>query len=140
MRSAFGTVVWVVACVGVLGAIVCLALSRRTWEQYGRDHLLRDGDAPGAARSPVTGRSESDEEVLQLLEARNVLRRRRGQTEIDAEAELARLTGPAIDPELRAEIRDLVIARNHRRVRSGQPPLDVEGEIARQISELYGPL
>ena len=50
--------------------------------------------------------------------------------------ELARLTAPLIDPELRGEIRDLVIARNKRRERLGKPPLDVEAEIEREIAGL----
>ena len=71
-----------------------------------------------------------------MLEARNARKRRRGEPEIDVEAELARLTAPVIDDELRQEIRDLVIARNHRRARRGEPPLDVEAEVARQIAAL----
>ena len=71
-----------------------------------------------------------------MLEARNARRRRRGEPEVDVEAELGRLTAPLADNELRAEIRDLVIARNHRRARQGKPPLDVEAEIERQIAEL----
>jgi hypothetical protein len=71
-----------------------------------------------------------------MLEARNARRRRRGEPELDVDAELSRLTPPAVDGELRAEIRDLVIARNHRRTRQGKPPLDVEAEIERQIAAL----
>jgi hypothetical protein len=71
-----------------------------------------------------------------MLEARNARRRRRGEPEVDIERELNRLTAPAIDDELRGEIRDLVVARNHRRARQGKPPLDVESEIERQIAEL----
>ena len=71
-----------------------------------------------------------------MLEARNARRRRRGEPDLDVEAELARLTAPAVDDELRSEIRDLVIARNHRRARQGKPPLDVEAEIERQIAAL----
>jgi hypothetical protein len=57
---------------------------------------------------------------------------------VDVEAELRRLTAPAIDAELRAEIRDMVVARNHRRARRGQPPLDVEAEVEREIANLSG--
>jgi hypothetical protein len=71
-----------------------------------------------------------------MLEARNARRRRRGEPEIDIEAEVGRLTAPLVDDELRSEIRDLVIARNHRRARRGKPPLDVEAEIEREIGEL----
>ena len=74
-----------------------------------------------------------------MLEARNARRRRRGEPEVDVEAELARLTAladAADDGELRDEIRQLVIARNHRRARKGLAPLDVEAEIARELSGL----
>ncbi|MFZ0043305.1 MAG: hypothetical protein WAK93_18495 [Solirubrobacteraceae bacterium] len=135
VQSAFGTVVWVVAGAGIVGAIVSLLLSGRTWEQYGRHHLLMERDHSAPATSPGAV-AERDEEVRQMLEARNARRRRRGEPELDIERELNRLTGPQIDSELRSEIRDLVIARNHRRARQGKPPLDVESEIERQIADL----
>jgi len=140
VQEAFGIVVFVVFAVGVVGALAALLLNRRTWEEYGRDHLLLDSDH---ARPASTGNSgsaaERDLEIRQMLEARNARRRRRGEPEVDVEAELARLTrAPAIDDELRAEIRDLVVARNHRRARRGKPPLDVEAEIEREIAGLAG--
>lgn len=74
-----------------------------------------------------------------MLEARNARRRRRGEPELDVEAELARLTTvPAPDDELRNEIRQLVLARNHRRARKGLEPLDVEAEIERELADLSG--
>ncbi len=127
MQGAFGTVVWVVAGIGVVGAIAAALLSRRTWDDYGRHHVLQDADSAAAER---------DVEIQQLLDARNALRRRRGEPELDLERELARLRAPQIDPELREEIRQLVVARNHRRARQGKPPLDVEAEIAREIAAL----
>ena len=139
MQGAFGTVVLVVCAVGVAGAVVALLLGRRTWEDYGRNHLLMEREPVGARPRARRRRwSERDEEIRQMLEARNARRRRRGEPELDIEAELDRLTAPAVDDELRAEIRDLVIARNHRRARQGKPPLDVEAEIERQIAALSG--
>jgi hypothetical protein len=134
VQSAFATVVWVVAGVGIIGAVLGLALSRHTWEDYGRGHLVLDSERPAPSAGAAT--AERDTEIRQMLEARNARRRRRGEPEIDVEAELSRLTAPAIDPELRAEIRDLVIARNHRRARRGEAPLDVEAEVERQIAGL----
>ena len=138
VQSAFGTVVLVVCGVGVAGALLSLLLGRRTWDEYGRNHLVLDSERPRTG--PVAGNTadaERDEEIRQMLEARNARRRRRGEPELDIASELHRLTAmPAIDDELRAEIRDLVVARNHRRARQGKPPLDVEAEIARQIAEL----
>ena len=91
--------------------------------------------APRDASSAAALR-ERDEEIRQMLEARNSRRVRRGEQPLDVDEELAKLTAPQIDPELRAEIRDLVIARNYRRARAGKPPLDVEAEIEREIAEL----
>jgi hypothetical protein len=142
MHQAFGTVVVVVSAVGLVAALAGLALSGRTWEEFGRRHLVRDADpSRGAGSGPAgaqTAPRERDLEIEQLLEARNAFRLRRGEAPVDIQAELARLTAPRIDPELRAEIRDLVIARNHRRMRAGQPPLDIEVEIEREIAGLSG--
>jgi hypothetical protein len=133
VQSAFLWVVVGVCAVGVFGAIVALLTSRRDWAQYGSDRLLMDSEVPRAPAALL----ERDEEVRQMLEARNARRRRRGEPEVDVEAELARLTTLAdADGELRAEIRQLVIARNHRRARKGLAPLDVEAEIARELAGL----
>ncbi len=143
MQGAFATVVFVVSAVGVIGAVVGLLLNRRTWDQYGKDHLLLDSELPQAGpASSAAELAERDEEVRQMLQARNARRRRRGEVEIDVEQELRRLItpAPAIDAELREEIREMVIARNHRRSRRGEPALDVEAEIERQIAELSGPI
>jgi hypothetical protein len=162
VERAFVIVVAVVGIVGILGAVVALLVSRGTWESLGRDRLLMESDLhdPRASRSRPApeGRTaapsdpaavaERDEEIRQMLDARNRRRRRLGQAELDVEAELMRLTrapaapatraGEALDEDLLAEIRELVVARNHRRARRGEPPLDVEAEIARQIARLNG--
>jgi hypothetical protein len=138
VQSVFGTVVWVVAAVGILGALVALLISRRTWEDYGKNHLTLDTEGSQAPAGSAAAQLERDLEIRQLLEARNARRRRRGEPEIDVEQELAKLNAPAIDPELRQEIHDLVVARNHRRARQGKPPLDVEAEIEREIASLNG--
>ena len=136
MQGAFGTVVLVVCAVGVAGAVLALLLGRRTWEDYGRNHLLMERDPSPPAAGSAAALSERDEEIRQMLEARNARRRRRGEPELDIDAELSRLTAPAVDDELRSEIRDLVMARNHRRARQGKSPLNVEAEIERQIAAL----
>jgi hypothetical protein len=142
VHAAFGTVVVIVCVIGLLAAVAALAASGKTWEEYGKDLLLMERGGSGEAR-PAAGSAvasaERDDEIRQLLEARNARRQRRGEQPIDVEQELARLTAPAIDADLRAEIRDLVIARNHRRVRAGKPPLDVDAEVEREISELGAP-
>jgi len=80
-----------------------------------------------------------DEEIRQMIAARNARRVRRGENPVDVESELSRLTAPpSVDPGLEAEVRSLVLARNARRERRGQAPLDVEAEVSRQIAELSG--
>jgi hypothetical protein len=133
VHSTFNIVIWVVCIVAVVIALGALVASRKTWEDFGKGHLAMDRDA--TARGSA---AERDEEIRQLLEARNARRERRGEAPVNVDQELARLTAPAIDPELREEIRQLVVARNHRRVRAGKAPLDVEAEIEREIAGLQG--
>ena len=96
---------------------------------------LRDEPEQSPPRGAIALR-ERDDEIRQMLTARNERRARRGEEPLDVEAELARLTKPAVDPGLEMEVRQLVIARNERRERRGQPPLDVDEEVARQLREL----
>jgi hypothetical protein len=93
-------------------AFVALIASRNTWEDFGKGRFVMDRDQAPPSRA------------------------RRGEAPIDVEQEITRLTAPAVDPELREEIRQLVVARNHRRVRAGKPPLDVEAEIESEITAL----
>ncbi|HVL31576.1 MAG TPA: hypothetical protein VM299_05020 [Solirubrobacteraceae bacterium] len=142
MEQALATVVWVVAAVGVLVAIVTLAGTARSYGQIGGGGLTRDSDAtappstPAGAAAPAGADAERDEEIRQMLDARNARRARRGEAPLDVEAELAALRAPQVDPGLREEVRQLVVARNERRVRSGQDPLDVEAETERRIRDL----
>lgn len=104
MESAFVIVVFAVAVVGVLGAIVTLLLREGTWEAIGRNQMLMDSElrdprtptrpVRGAPATPATpaARAERDAEIRQMLEARNARRRRRGEPELDVAGELARLT------------------------------------------------
>ena len=133
MHSAFNIVIWVVCIVAVVIALAALVASRKTWEDFGKGSLSMDRDV-----APRGSAAERDDEIRQMLEARNARRERRGEAPVDVDEEFARLTAPAIDPELREEIRQLVVARNHRRVRAGKPPLDVEAEIEREITGLQG--
>ncbi|HEV3228049.1 MAG TPA: hypothetical protein VGY97_01145 [Solirubrobacteraceae bacterium] len=138
MQEAFGIVLFVVVLVGAVVAVLSLLGRRRLYDQIGRGMLSLDRDE--APRPPAPGSSgsalERDEEIRQLLAARNERRARRGEAPLDLETEMARLTAPAVDPALAAEVRQLVIARNERRARAGQPPLDVDAEVARQLREL----
>jgi hypothetical protein len=138
VQDAFGIVLVVVVVLAALVAIVTFVGSGRAYEQIGRGGLsLRDGsDGPAAEPAPGAGAGEREEEIRQMLEARNARRLRQGREPIDIDAELAALTRPAVDPGLVAEVRQLVQARNARRVRQGKEPLDVEAEVARRLREL----
>jgi hypothetical protein len=132
MEDAFGTIVWIVAVVGALVAVFTLVGSGRSYRQIGGGELVRDHDDDD-------GPAEREEEIRQMLEARNARRVRRGEAPLDVEIERAALE-PApptgVDDALREEIREHVVARNARRVRAGSAPLDVEGEIERRIRDL----
>ena len=137
MQHAFGTVLWIVCILGAIAAFAALITGRKTWKDYGKGGLSLDGDtSAGPPAGSAMASHERNAEIRQMLEARNARRARRGEPPLDVEQELARLTAPMIDPELRGEIRDLVIARNKRRERLGKPPLDVEAEIEREIADL----
>jgi hypothetical protein len=136
MQEAFGIVIFVVVIGAAIVGVITLFGRSKAYEQIGRGGLsLRDEPMPKEPTGAGAVR-ERDDEIRQMLAARNEHRARRGEAPLDVDAELARLTAPAIDPALKGEVRQLVIARNERRARRGQPPLDVEEEVARQLREL----
>ena len=137
VHGALGTLIWVILIVAAVIALAAMASSGKTWEEHGKDRMLMDRDTSFGPQPDSGGTvQERDEEIRQMLKARNARRIRRGEEPVDVERELRRLTKPQIDPELRKEIRDLVVARNYRRARAGKPPLDVEAEVEREISRL----
>jgi len=137
MQEAFETIVWVVAIVGAIVAVITLVGPGRSPREIGGGGIVGDGDGDGG---PADAAAERDEEIRQMLEARNAWRVRRGEAPLDVEAERAALDRPppaaGVDDELREEIREHVLARNARRVRDGAEPLDVEAEIERRIRDL----
>jgi hypothetical protein len=137
VQDAFQYVIFGVVGVGVVAALVSVFLTGKAYEEIGRGGFFREEDGP---RRPPSGGAvdvaERDDEIRQMLTARNARRAAAGRATVDVEAELTRLTAPVVDDELRAEIREHVIARNERRIRRGQPPLDVDAEVERQIAEL----
>ena len=68
MQDVFGTVVFVVAAVGAIVAIITLVGSGRSYRQIGRGGLMRDGDAGSG------GPAAEREEIRQMLGARNARR------------------------------------------------------------------
>ena len=143
MQEALGTVIFVVVAVGAVIAVISLFGRSRLYDDIGRggmsigeDRDIRPRSAPAA---PVSA-AERDDEIRQMLEARNARRAAQGRPTVDVEEELAQLTRPAAasDPEIVEEVRALVRARNSRRIARGQAPLDEEAEIERQLRDLPG--
>ena len=131
MDDAFLVVVVLVSVLALVGAILTLATSGGAYDRIGRGGLSLD--EPGPPPPASAARTDRDDEIRQLLAARNARRVARGEAPVDVEAELRALTAPAADPALEAEIRELVEARNARRVARGQEPLDVEAEVVRHL-------
>jgi hypothetical protein len=143
-QDAFWVVLLGVVVGGALIAVVTLTITGKLYDQIGRGGLSIDEEKgrghPSAGQTGGGGGAaaarERDEEIRQLLAARNEHRARRGEPPLDVEEELRRLTAPTVDAALRDEIRQLVVARNERRQRAGKEPLDVEAEVERQVREL----
>ena len=138
LQDAFAYVLFGVVIVGVIAAIASFFFRADAYDSIGRGGFFVDEDAarrgPGGAASVNV--AERDEEIRQMLEARNARRVAAGKEPVDVEDELARLVAPTVDAQLREEIRDHVVARNARRIRRGQEPMDVDAEVERQISSL----
>ena len=140
MQEAFFYVVIGVTAGAAVFGLWAFAKRDEVYDQIGKGGLsLGDGTDRPAYDDPVSGSAaaaERDDEIRQMLEARNRRRVARGQEPVDVEAELAELTRPKLDSALMLEIREMVEARNARLVRRGRPPLDVEAEVARRIREI----
>jgi hypothetical protein len=134
-QETFTQVIWVVVALGLIGAIFAIATTGEALKQIGKGGLFNEDELLRPAPSPASVALRNDE-IRQMLEARNVLRVRRGAEPLDVERELAMLTRPSIDPGLIQEISDLVEARNARRLRQGRTPLDVEAEIKRHLDAI----
>ena len=141
MEQAFGYVLFGVVIVAAIVAVVTLAGARRSYGDIGKGGLFVDDKPSRPAAPPAIAAAERDDEIRQMLAARNARRAARGQPPLDVDAELRRLTQTAAppsthDPGLRADVRALVEAQNRRRVRQGREPLDVEAEVERQLGEM----
>jgi hypothetical protein len=144
VQSAFGILIFVVVGVAVVVAIVAKVTGGDVYDQIGRGGLAlndeRDRVHHGPSPGSTAGGAEREQEVRQMLVARNDRRVRQGKEALDIETEVARLLAPGgsrtTDAGLASEVRQLVVARNERRARQGKAPLDVEAEVARQLREL----
>jgi len=133
MQDNLLSVVFVVAILAGAVAIFLLVSSGRVFGEVGEGGLdARDGALGPDADEP----GEREQDIRQMLAARNAQRERRGVEPLDLDEELAQLLRPPADDALRDEVRELVLARNHRRERDGLRPLDVDDEIERRLREL----
>jgi hypothetical protein len=139
MTDVFAIVLFTVVGVAAVLAVWALVTSSGAYDQIGRGGMSIGDDRAPARREPApVAAADREEEIRQMLEARNARRTARGEAPQDVEAELRALTEPAApaDPELRDEVRALVEARNARRAARGEAPLDVEAETERRLREL----
>lgn len=136
VHASFNTVLWVVCVVALIVAVAALISTRQTWQDFGKNGLLMDSELKSPPATRAAPDQERDEEIRQMMAARNARRLRRGEAPLDVEEEIARLTPQKFDPALESEIRDLVKARNYRRVRAGKSPLDIEAEVQRELEKL----
>ena len=131
MYVLFGTVI-------VAAIVAVLSLKGERYDHIGRGGLFEDEPRRAEAPAAVTA-AVRDEEIRQLVAAKNARRAAQGQTPLDVDEEIARLTpAPAHDPALVGEIREMVELKNARRLRQGKEPLDVEEEVRKQVRDLLG--
>ena len=137
MQEAFAYVLFGAVAVGIVCAAVALMMSGKAYDDIGKGLFFKDSEG-ARPPTPQVSDAERDDEIRQMLTARNARRAAAGRDTVDVEEELARLVRPSteIDPALREEIRELVVAKNARRMRKGLEPLDVEAEVERQVREL----
>ncbi|MEZ5156969.1 MAG: hypothetical protein R2718_12780 [Solirubrobacterales bacterium] len=140
-----GEVIIVVVLVVAPIAAIAFAGSGAVYREIGKGTFAmdRDGRADGSDLGTAMSRAAHEAEIRQMLEAKAFRQIERGETPIDVEAEVRRLTATSAidlgaDPALVAEVRQLVLARNRRRARQGKEPLEVEAEVARQLRDLEG--
>jgi hypothetical protein len=136
MQDAFGYVLFGVVGVSVIVALASLLLRKSTYEQIGAGGFFKEDPAFRPPAGGAVDVAERDEEIRQLLRARNSRHTATGGELVDVEDELARLTAPAVDAALVEEIREFVVKRNERRIARGQEPVDVEAEVERRVREI----
>jgi HAMP domain-containing protein len=134
MAGALVTIVLIVVVFAGVVALYTVLTSGHAYREIGKGGM----DVPPAAATPsaTPPPEDRDEEIRELIEARNALRARRGEPALDVDDELATLTGAVPTDELRDELRALVEARNRRRERAGLQPLPVAAEIERRLRDL----
>ncbi len=92
VHEAFGIVLVVVVVIAALVAVASWLAGPSAYDQIGRGGLsLRDGSERGVHEDPpAAAAAVRDEEIRQLIEARNARRVRQGKEPLDVEAEVSR--------------------------------------------------
>lgn len=139
VEEAFAYVLFGTVLIAAIVALVSLRGAR--YDHIGRGGLFED-EPQRRPDPPAVTAAVRDEEIRQLVAAKNARRAARGEAPLDVDAEIARLTpgvgGDEYDPALIAEIREMAELKNARRLRQGKEPLDVDAEVRRQIRDLLG--
>lgn len=141
--------IWIIVLIVGPLALMLFADARGMFDEVGGGAFSTEQYRP--AHGPTSGSrgdgtaAEREDEIRQMLQARNDRRLARGESPLDLEAEVGRLLAldPTVDPgagtrvdgDLRDEARQLAIARNERRSRRGLEPLDLEQEIELSLEQ-----
>lgn len=138
-----GDVILAVVFVAFPIAAIAFLGAGAVYKEIGKGAFAMDHDlAPARGSGGSTSTQVQEAEIRQMLEAKAYRQAERGETPLDVDEEMRKLTMPTVnvkaDPGLIEEVRQLVVARNERRLRQGKEPLDVESEIARQLRDLEG--
>jgi hypothetical protein len=138
--TAITIVVFTLVVVSGLVAIGVL-LNGKAFDQIGAGGMdLRPPAGSGGSGGAEESAALREDDIRQMLEARNRRRVARGEQAADVDTELRQLLDdrPARshDAETVAEARAVVDARNARRRRRGEPEGDVEREVAELLERL----
>lgn len=136
MQSAFGIVIFsVVGISGVIAIATFLFGGQPPHSSIGGNAFAPTTGDPG-----VESPEMREDDVRQMLEARNRRRIARGESPADVDAELRDLLSgpgePAVDGDVRAEVEAIVGARHARRRRRGRPEGDFEAEVEELIRSI----
>lgn len=127
VQSAFGIVIFSVVGISGLIAIATFVFGGAP------PHSTIGGNAFTVADAGPETAEMREDDVRQMLEARNQRRIARGESPGDVDAELRDLLAPqqdrALDGEVLAEVQAIVSARQARRRRRGRPEGDFDAEV-----------
>lgn len=129
MDSVFGIVIFsVVGISGLIAIGTFIFGGAPPHSSIGGNSFVPTNGDPGVETEDMR-----QDDVRQMLEARNRRRIARGESPADIDAELRELLAqpsePQNDAEIRAEVEAIITARHARRRRRGRPVGDFETEV-----------